>query len=71
MADGVQSVEKSAMRDDQTAQTRFGWQVVLLLAGTLYPVVALVFNLEIPLLGVAIVLLLARELVRRDAGRAL
>lgn len=48
--------------------SRLGWHLTLFSAGLLYTVADLVFNLEIPVLGLTIVLLLAREILRRDAG---
>ena len=41
------------------------WDLILISAGILYPMVALVLNIELPVVGVIIIMLMARELVRR------
>ena len=45
------------------------WQLTLLLAGMLYSAADLFFELEFPLLGVTIILILARELARSHTPR--
>ena len=67
--EGSVSVDAAAIPCNPGPASRLGWHLALFSAGLLYTAADLVFNLEIPLLGVAIVVLLGRELMRRDAGR--
>jgi DMSO reductase anchor subunit len=65
----VQLPHQSATREDHVVHSRLGWQLTLFSAGLLYTAADLVLNLDMPVLGVTIALLLARELIRRDRGR--
>lgn len=67
--EGGVSVDVAAIPSNPAPPSRLGWHLTLFSAGLLYTFADLVFNLEIPLLGVAIVVLLGRELMRRDVGR--
>ena len=67
--EGGVSVDVAAIPSNPAPPSRLGWHLTLFSAGLLYTFADLVFNLEIPLLGVAIVVLLGRELMHRDVGR--
>lgn len=64
-----QPFAKAAIRPEPVPSSRLAWQLTLLLAGVLYASADLFFDLEFPLLGVVIVVILARELARSHAPR--
>jgi hypothetical protein len=64
-----QPFAKTAIRPEPGPPSRLVWQLTLLLAGVLYAAADLFFDLEFPLFGVAIVLILARELARSHTPR--